>query len=81
QVEKNIRKNLEYADTLYIIASDEAAKKKVIQVALKTMFRLKKEKPDKVLNLRIASINELETSKFKEWFEIKSGEQNAALKL
>jgi TusA-related sulfurtransferase len=30
QVEKNI-KNLEYSDTLYIIASDEAAKKKAIQ--------------------------------------------------
>ncbi|MEM0328214.1 MAG: hypothetical protein QXJ62_02250 [Nitrososphaeria archaeon] len=27
QVEKNIRKNLKYADTLYIIASDETVKK------------------------------------------------------
>jgi len=47
QVETNIRKNLELSDTLYIIASDEAAKRKVIQVALKTMFRLRKERPAK----------------------------------
>jgi hypothetical protein len=35
QVETNIRKKLEYSDTLYIIASDEVAKKKVVQVALR----------------------------------------------
>lgn len=35
QVEKNIRKNLEYSNTLYIITSDDMAKKKVIQVALR----------------------------------------------
>ncbi len=34
QIEKNIRKNLEYSDTLYEIATDEIAKKKLIQVAL-----------------------------------------------
>jgi hypothetical protein len=28
QVETNIKKNLEYSDTLYIIVSDEAAKKR-----------------------------------------------------
>lgn len=28
QIEKNIRKNLEYSDVVYEIASDEAAKKK-----------------------------------------------------
>lgn len=59
QVEKNIRKNLELSDQLYIIASDETAKKKIIQVALKTMFRLRKEKPDKDLKVKIASIDEL----------------------
>jgi len=37
-VEKNIRKNLEYSDMLYIIASDKTAKRKVVQVALKTLF-------------------------------------------
>ncbi len=47
QVETNIRKNLEYLQTLYMIASDENAKKKVVQTALKTLFRLKKESPDK----------------------------------
>ncbi|MEM3588134.1 MAG: hypothetical protein QXO71_12550 [Candidatus Jordarchaeaceae archaeon] len=43
QVETNIRKNLDYANILYVIASDEVSKKKVIQVALKTIFRLRKE--------------------------------------
>jgi hypothetical protein len=72
QVEKNIRKNLELSDTIYIVASDEAAKKKVVQVALKTLFRLRKEKPTKNLKVKIASMNELKRSKFKEWFEIKN---------
>jgi hypothetical protein len=72
QVETNIRKNLEYADTLYIIASDEAAKKKVIQVTLKTLFRLRKEKPNVNLKVKISRINELKESKFKEWFEVRS---------
>jgi hypothetical protein len=71
QVETNIRKNLEYSDTLYIIASDEVAKKKVIQVALKTLFRLRKEKPNANLRVKIASIDELKRSQFKEWFEVK----------
>jgi hypothetical protein len=71
QVEKNIRKNLELSDALYIITSDETAKKKVIQVALKTVFRLRKEKPNKKLRVRIASINELKRSRFKEWFDVK----------
>jgi hypothetical protein len=71
QVETNIRKNLEYSDTLYIIASDEAAKRKAIQVALKTMFRLRKEKPNANLRVKIASINDLKRSQFKEWFEVK----------
>jgi hypothetical protein len=70
QVEKNIRKNLEYSDTLYVIASDEAAKRKVIQVALKTLFRLRREKPERDLKVKIASINELEESEFKDWFEV-----------
>lgn len=70
QVETNIRKNLEYSDTLYIITSDEAAKRKVIQVALKTLFRLKKEKPERDLKVKIASINKLKESEFKDWFEV-----------
>jgi len=36
------------------------------------MFRLRKERPNKKLRVRIASIDELERSKFKEWFEIKN---------
>jgi hypothetical protein len=75
QVETNIRKNLEYLNTLYIIASDEAVKKKVIQVALRTMFRLKKERPEENLNVKIATINELRGSKFKNWFEVKTLEK------
>jgi hypothetical protein len=71
QVEKNIKKNLEYSDTLYVIASDEAAKRKVIQVALKALFRLRKEKPEKELKVKIATIEELEKSEFRNWFEIK----------
>jgi hypothetical protein len=71
QVEKNIRKNLELSDTLYIIASDETAKRKVIQVALKTMFRLRKERPNKKLKIKIASIDELKRSRFKKWFTVK----------
>jgi hypothetical protein len=71
QVETNIRKNLALSDTLYIIASDEAAKKKVIQVALRTLFRLRKERLERDLKVKIASINELKESKFKNWFEIK----------
>jgi len=72
QVETNIRKNLALSDTLYIITSDEAAEKKVIQVALKTMFRLRKEKPGRVLKVRISSIVELKRSRFKRWFEVKN---------
>ena len=70
QVERNIRKNLEYTNTLHIIASDEAAKRKVIQVALKTMFRLRKEKPDKLLRVKVGSIDELKKSRFEGWLEI-----------
>jgi len=73
QVEKNIRKNLEYSDTLYIVASDEAAKRKAIQVALKTLFRLRKEKSNKKLKVRIASIDDLKRTDFKEWFEVRVG--------
>ncbi|MBS7633291.1 hypothetical protein KEJ15_06720 [Candidatus Bathyarchaeota archaeon] len=71
QVETNIRKNLELSDMLYIIASDETAKRKVIQVALKTLFRLRKETMGRDLKIKIANINELGRSKFKEWFELK----------
>ncbi|MEM0328371.1 MAG: TraM recognition domain-containing protein [Nitrososphaeria archaeon] len=71
QVEKNIRKNLKYSDILYIITSDEAAKRKVIQVALKTIFRLKKEKADKKLIVKIASVEELKRNHWERWEEIK----------
>ena len=72
QVERNVRKNLEYSDTLYIIASDEVAKRKVIQVALKTLFRLRKEKPGEEYKVKIASIEELKRSNFKSWFEVRT---------
>jgi hypothetical protein len=71
QVERNIRKNLEYSDTLYIIASDEAAKKKVIQVALRTIFRLRKKRSERNLRVKIATISELKESRFNDWFEVK----------
>jgi Cdc6-like AAA superfamily ATPase len=72
QVEKNIRKNLEISDVLYIITSDEITKRKVIQVTLRVMFRLRKEKPDKELTIRIGSIDEQKKNRFKEWFELKN---------
>jgi hypothetical protein len=72
QVETNIRKNLALSDVLYVIASDEAAKKKVVQVALKTMFRLTKEKSEKDLKVKIASIDDSKRTKFREWFEVKN---------
>jgi hypothetical protein len=72
QVEKNIKKNLELSDMLYIITSDETAKKKVVQVALKTMFRLRKEKQDKLLTVRIGSIDEQKKNRFKQWLEVKN---------
>jgi hypothetical protein len=74
QVERNIRKNLECADALYIVTSDDMAKKKVIQVALKTLFRLKKEEPNKNFRVKIASIDELKRTGFREWFEVVFGE-------
>jgi hypothetical protein len=37
QIERNIRKNLEYSGVVYEIASDELAKKKIIPVTLKVM--------------------------------------------
>jgi|Deesub1362B_J571_1020462.scaffolds.fasta_scaffold00067_45 hypothetical protein len=72
QIEKNIRKNLEVSDELYIIASDEIAKRKAIQVALKVLFRLRKEKPDRSLSVKIATIDEQKKSGFKKWFEIET---------
>jgi hypothetical protein len=72
QVEKNIRKNLDYSDTLYIIASDEAAKRKVIQVALRTLFRLRKERPERNLKVKVASTNELRESNFRNWFDVRT---------
>jgi hypothetical protein len=52
---------------LEIIRPQTEANKKLVQVALKTMFRLRK--PDKDLIVKIATIDELKQSKFKEWFE------------
>jgi hypothetical protein len=51
-------------------------RKKVIQVALRTLFRLKKESPERDLKVKIASISELKESKFKNWFEIKQLKTN-----
>ncbi|MBS7658072.1 MAG: hypothetical protein QXL69_00860 [Candidatus Bathyarchaeia archaeon] len=71
QVEKNIRKNLEYSDTSYIIASGEVAKRKLIQAALKTIFRLKKEKSNEKPSVKIASIEEFKRNHWKKWLELK----------
>ena len=71
-METNIRKNLEYSDTLYIVTSDEVAKRRAIQVALKTLFRLRKERPGRNLKVKIASINELKENGFRNWFEVKN---------
>ena len=54
------------------MTSDEAAKERGIQVALRTMFRIRKEKPDKDLTVKIATIDELKQSKFKDWFQVKA---------
>jgi len=70
QIEKNIRKNLEISDILYIITSDELAKRKVIQVALKVLFRLRKEKPGKELKVKIGSVDEQKKNGFREWYEV-----------
>jgi len=67
QIERNIRKNLAISNELYIIASDEMAKRKVIQVALKTLFRMKKENPNKEYVLKVAMIEEIRKSKYKKW--------------
>ena len=71
QIEKNIRKNLEYSDTLYIITSEEMIKRKVIQVALRGLFRLKKEKPSREYKIRIASIRYLRRNNYKSWLEVR----------
>ena len=34
------------------------------------MFRIRKEKPEKLLKVKIASIEELKKSKFSKWFEV-----------
>jgi len=72
QIERSIRKNLEYSDTLYIITSEEVAKRKVIQVAFKVLFRLRKEKPGKQLSVKIGSIDELKNNGFKRWLEVRT---------
>ncbi|RLI92285.1 MAG: hypothetical protein DRO65_00220 [Candidatus Altiarchaeales archaeon] len=70
QIEINIKKNLIYSDTLYIITSGEMVKRKVIQVALRVLFRLRKKK-EREYKVRIASIEELKRNNFKKWFEVK----------
>ena len=72
QIGRSIRKNLKLSDELYIVASDEIAKRKAIQVALKVMFKLRKEKPDKEFKVKIGTIDELKKREFKEWFEVKN---------
>ena len=63
QIEKNIRKNLNVSDSLYIITSDEISKRKDIQVALKVIFRLRKEKQDKKFTVKIGSIDKQKKNK------------------
>ena len=41
-------------------------------MVLRTRIRLRKEKPDKDLKVKVASIVELKQSKFKDWFEVKN---------
>jgi hypothetical protein len=53
------------------IASDDVAKK-VVQVALEAIFRLREEKPEKDLTVKIATVDELKQSGFKYWFEVRS---------
>lgn len=79
QIERNIRKNLAISNELYIITSDEMAKRKVVQVALKVLFRLKKENPDKENVVKIATINELKESRYKEWLEVEKTERKYML--
>ncbi|HID25440.1 MAG TPA: hypothetical protein EYP23_03140 [Thermoplasmata archaeon] len=69
---KNIKKNLEVSDTLYIVTSDELAKRKVVQVALRVLFHLRKEKPDKDFKIMMGTVNEEKKNGFREWFELKS---------
>jgi len=45
------------------------SKEKAIQVALRTMFRLRKGKSDKCLKVKIASIDELKGSKIKKYLK------------
>lgn len=51
-------------------------KNKLIQVALKTMFRLRKDRSDKDLEVKIATIDELKLNGFKEWFKVGINKKN-----
>lgn len=70
QIERNIRKNLAISNELYIITSDEMAKRKVIQVVFKTLFRMRKENSNKKYKIKIATMEELKRSKYKEWLKM-----------
>ncbi len=74
QIERNIRKNLAISNELYIIASDEMAKRKVIQVALKVLFRMRKENPAEKYEIKIAIINELKEYKYRKWWKIRNAQ-------
>ena len=52
------------------IAGVNIPQNKVVQVALKTLFRLRKEKPDALFKVRIGSINEQKKNRFRNWFEV-----------
>ncbi len=54
----------------YRIASGRIAKKKLVQVALKTVFQLRKDKLDKDSVVKIATVDELKKSGFKKRFEV-----------
>jgi len=62
----------EYKEKVWSMQILQMAKRKVIQVAFKTLFRLHREKPDKTFVIKIGSINEQKKNKFKSWFEVKS---------
>jgi len=52
------------------VTSDELAKRKVIQVALRVLFRLRKEKPGKEFKIMIGTLDEQKKNGFREWFEV-----------
>jgi hypothetical protein len=50
--------------------SDEATKRKAIKVALKTIFRLRKERSNVSKKVKVAALEELRNSQYERWLEI-----------